>query len=330
MKSDVNLTPTIFMLRRILHILALLQNNKDPRAWNNTTLAVILNHDPGTRAPNSPEADNSLDDSAIKNCIKSIRKLFNINIETSKGRRQIPPIEDMDKESLGEFLNLYSTMIVYDDTRRSIVRRLIEKNESQCMWIMAVIYFASKQKKIITFSYVNNEGEAKDNISFKPYHLIAKGQNIYLLGMLLKENNTYELRQYTLEKIRNVRVNDRTFNDEIPDVSELFKYSISPFIEEPVEMKIKYEKKSAQEIRQILNILGEIETIPENSKKRTDREISEYNMGTHYEAVFKISDYQHLMKHLFFLGKNVEILEPVKIRKEMKQKLEESLSVYGD
>lgn len=330
MRTEADITPNIYMLRRILHVLALLQNNKDPQSWNNSSLADILSYDPGSLAGSPQEPDYTLDNSAIKTCIKIIKKVLNINIETSKGKRQIPPIESFTRETLDEFLNLYSTMVVYDDTRRSIIRRLIEKNETECMWTMAVIFFSSKKKNIITFSYTNNEGIRKDKIEFKPYHLIAKGQNIYALGMLRKKDNTYELRQYTLEKIKNVRVTERVFNDTIPDASQFFKYSISPFIEDPVEIRIKYNSISAQEIRQILGILGEIEQVAPNGKKLTPCEITEYNMTTHFEAVFKISDYQHLMKHLFFFGRNVEILEPTKIREEMKQKLRDGLSAYKD
>lgn len=303
-------------IRRILHIIALLQNNKDPMNWNAQTLADKLSFDP---------YDQDVDNSAIKYCLNSIKKDPEIELSIKKGSPKIAPIENIRKEYLAELLRLYTSILVIDDTRNSIIERLVDKNETECMCNIANIYFASFEKRIITFSYTNNEGKRSDNISFKPYHLIAKGHNIYLMGKKRGEN---DLRQYILEKIENIRIQDSRFEDTPPSPDSYFKYSISPFMADPVEMKIKYDGKIAQEIRQILNFLGEIESVGKDKKKRKKLEITEYEFDDHFIAEFKIADYKHLLKHLFFYGSHVEILEPFRIRKEMKSMLEESLGVY--
>jgi len=303
-------------IRRILHIIALLQNNKDPMNWNAKTLADKLSFDPH---------DQDVDNSAIKHCLNSIKKDPEIELSIRKGSPKIAPIENIRKEYLAELLRLYTSIIVIDDTRNSIIERLIDKNETECMCNIANIYFASFEKRIITFSYTNNEGKRSENISFKPYHLISKGHNIYLMGKKRGEN---DIRQYILEKIENIRIQDSRFEDTLPSPDSYFKYSISPFMTDPVAMKIKYDRKVAQEIRQILSFIGKMEHVKIDGKKRTKLEITEYEFNDHFTAGFKIADYKHLMKLLFFYGSLVEILEPSIIRNEMKSILEESLSIY--
>lgn len=317
MKTPFQETRTLLTVRRMLHIIGLLQNNKDPRQWNYNSLSEKLELDP---------RDETIDDVAVKNCIKLLKNDNRLSIKTGKGQKQIEPLEPISTEYLAELLTVYTSFVVHDDTRSSIIRRLIEKNETQCMWNIASIHFASLEKRVITFKYTNNEAEYKD-YTVKPFHLVAKGQSIYLMGIDCNKNG---LRQYILDKIENLKISENHFEDAIPDPETYFQYSISPFIRKPVRMKIKHlkDRNVHQEIYQILNILGDIEIVKKGRTKQTTRDITVYEFDDHYIAEFKIADYEHLLKHLFYYGNKVEILEPASIRQNMKQMLEDSLSVY--
>lgn len=70
-----------------------------------------------------------------------------------------------------------------------------------------------------------------------------------------------------------------------------------------------------------------MEYVKIDGKKRTKLEMTEYEFNDYFTAEFKIADYKHLMKLLFSYGSLVEILEPSKIRNEMRSILEEGLSI---
>jgi len=65
-------TDRINILKRYLHILALLQNNKDPQEWNGRTLASILFTD---EDPNSKLNDKNIRDYINNNLIVDLEEI---------------------------------------------------------------------------------------------------------------------------------------------------------------------------------------------------------------------------------------------------------------
>ena len=83
-KSIFNSEKQISILRRYLHILALLQNNKDSQDWNGSTLADIIQYEEDKLAENSRviTGKNILDYKKILN------EEFDLPIEAEKGSRR--------------------------------------------------------------------------------------------------------------------------------------------------------------------------------------------------------------------------------------------------
>ncbi len=289
------------ILRRYLHILALLQGNKDPVEWNGTSLASMLNI----------EEREAPTDKTIREYIKKhLKKELGLRVDVRKGGRKIELAEPISDEMTLRIASLYSSFVVHDSTRELILKNFIRKHPIDCLWMLARIYFACLEKRQIKFNYTTNTGARIKELILNPHFMIFRGNNLYLHG---RRPGFPEVRQFIVNRIENLVVTDQFFDDEIRDPAEVYKESLGSFIGETYHVKIRFTEAVLQPIEQTISIL--------------EPEIKELGDGR-YEATFTVADDIYLCKQLFFYGKEVEILEPKELRDAMKEMLEESLAVY--
>ena len=296
------------VLKRYLHILALLQYSpRSEETWNAKKLADLLSED---------ETGKPLDDSQVRKYIENnIEKDLEIDIDKAQGKPSMSLAEDLDVETQLKIARVYADFVIKDTTREMVLRKFIETMPDRALWMLARIYFAVVEKRMIQFNYVTNTGYRINYWTLCPYYFLFRNNNLYLAAWDPKQKKHLSL---LADRIKDLTVLEKSHAKEwhIPPVEELFKDALSAFISDsgPVTMKIRYKKETSSVIENIISPLDP-ETIPVDD-------------GKWFEAEFDIADYLFLCKQFVIYGSSVEILSPPHVRKAMIDMLKESLGVY--
>ena len=298
----------IYVLKRYLHVLALIQNSKDPVDWNGSSLSEMLYSD---------ETGTDISDKVIRDYIKdNLKKELGIDVNTVKGGRRTTLNQEIDPGLLPALVNMYSLFISTDVARDNIIKRHIKAHGAESLWILARIYFAAIQGYHISFNYESRSDKVKKNYKVKPYHIVFRGNNLYLACKNIDNNKTV---LFIIPKIQpcSLKVHDVRFDTQlIPSVDELFSQSLGAFIGKKQKVVLRYTKNISHYITDI------IDCVDPKIKKLSDSESYDF------EASFEISDDLYLCKQLFTCGKQAEIISPPSMRKMMAEKLKECLGVY--
>lgn len=296
-KSQLN------VIRRYLHVLALLQNNRDPQDWNGTTLADYLVHD---------DADGEvLSDKVIRDYItKILENDLGLDLNKQKGGRRIELSEPLPHEFLVKLMMTYCDFVVTDSQKSIVLSTLIAKKPDSCLWLLGRIYFASKTREKIEIQYTDAKGE-ETKIKLHPYHLVMRNNNLYLVAYRENGGNTG---LFIVNRISELKVfADEHFNETVPAVSEIFKYTLGSYISSTTyDILIRYRKNLDNVMKDIFAGLDSEFTEKEDC----------------FEVSFTASDVKGICKQLFLYGRGVEILSPKVLREEMVSMLRESLAVY--
>ncbi|MCX8125354.1 MAG: WYL domain-containing protein [Spirochaetes bacterium] len=295
----------IGVLKRYLHILALLQS---PAASNETWNAVKL-----ARLLSLEENEKDISDSHVRKYIKDhIEEELGISVDRTQGGLITALAEDLDPDTQLEIARVYASFVVKDSTRDMILQKFIASQPNSALWMLARIYFAAIEKKMIECTYITAEGTVRSNWKLCPCYYLFRNNNLYLLVYDVDMKKYLPL---VAERIHNVVVLDAYSIDwEIPSIDDVFATSLSAYIstKDTVTVTIRYSEKVKNVVENI------IATLFPDIQHESDW----------YTATFAISDYLYLCKQLVLYGKEVEILSPQKVRQEMIQMLTESLSVY--
>jgi hypothetical protein len=290
------------VIKRYLHIIALLQNSRDPRDWNGHTLADTLSRD---------ETSAVLSDKNIRDYIKkNIIEELGLDVDIEKGGRRIELASPIEGEMLANLMNMYCLFVATDSSREAVLRQLMKRRPDDCLWMLGRIYFAAKEKKRIEFDYTTNDGR-RIHCVMNPFHLVLRNNNLYLYGRRAGQDHTSLL---IVNRIENLKVTDEPFEETAPPVDEVFRDTLGSFLGKKYHVKLRYSKAVANQMEQFLGIL--------------EPEISALNGGDQFEARFSVSDDMYLCKQLFLYGKEVEVLEPKEMRELMIGMLKESMGVY--
>lgn len=292
------------IIRRYLHILSLLQNNKDPMDWNGSTLATTLSLD---------ERNRPLSDKAIRDYINDhLIGELDLPIDMEKGSRRIELSEPIEETLLERIAGIYSPFVVSDTTRDDVLKGFIRKHPYDCLWILARIYFAKLERKRIMFDYTTNSGYHIEECLANPYHLVIRNNNLYLVAKLPNKTEPW---LFIAGRIENLKVTDQRFEEPVPSPEEIFKDTLGSFLGEKYRVTLRFDKDLRIVMEQILGIL--------------DPDMQNVEGTDCCTATFSVSDDQYLCKQLFLYGKKVEILEPKEMRDLMVTMLKESMGAYG-
>ena len=293
------------VIKRFLHIIALLQNNQDPKDWNGNSLADTLSRD-----ENIALSDKNIRDYINKNIIEEL----GIEVDIEKGAHRIELAEPLGEEMIARLLNIYCLFVVTDSSREVILRQLMKQRPNDCLWVLARIYFAIKEKKRVAFDYTTNDGRYIHCI-MNPFHLVLRNNNLYLYGHRINSDKDYNA-LLIVNRFEKLKVLDESFEETAPPVDELFRDTLGSFLGEKYNVRIRYTQNAAISMEQFLGIV--------------EPEITYFDEGNYYEARFSVSDDLYLCKQLFMYGKEVEIIEPKEMRDLMVKMLKESMGVYKD
>ena len=312
-KTDINPANQIHVMRRFLHVIGLLQNPSDPYEWNGKTIADLLSED----CDDIYSDDSRISPKSIQDYIdKKLKKELNLNIKKQRGGKRIE-LSEIDDKLMADLINHYSLFVVHDSAREDILHRFMEKHKLDCLWMMARIYFASLTGNLISFKYESRSSGAEKEYVVKPYYMVIRGNNLYLVG-----ENTEKQRRvlfiFAKIKEKSLKVLDINFDaGRKPSIEELFEGSISAYIGMKKRVKLRYSKKAAEYVEEIIESINpEIRIIDGNTK---------YD----YEAEFDVADDVYLCKQLFTWGSETKIVSPAELRDKMKSMLENCLKNYS-
>lgn len=291
------------VIKRCLHVLALLQNPDDPESWNANKLADLLSSD---------EPADPLTDKAIRDYIrKYLVDEFDIDIATERGSRRTELAVDLDEDLALRLAGIYAGFTVKDTGRDIVLRRLMKQHPRDGLWMLARLYFAALLKKKIEFNYTPATATEPKHYRAHPYHLVLRNNNLYLVCKNLGHNVTA---LFIMNRVMGLRVLDEEFDEDAPTVDEIFKDSLGSFIGKKYAVVLRFHEKLLTTMEENLSILEPAFTADGDSR---------------YRASFTVSDDRYLCKQLFMYGRDVEIVEPPELRQTMVRMLKESWEVYG-
>ena len=300
----INPKHAIGILRRYLHVLALLQNNKDPQDWNSNTLADLLSREILEGEPVS--------DKTIRSDIeKYIEGDLGLSVARKKGGRRMDLAGALSDETLQTLLMTYADFVIHDSSRSRALGSFIAAKRDTCLWLVARIHFAAVTRKKIQFEYTTNSNY-RMKTTIHPYHIVNRENRIYLVGM---RDSDRSVGPYILSRVENLIVLDAEFDETIPAVDELYRHSLSAFIwDEAVEMKIRYKAGLEN------NMANEFSSLEPVITKN----------GDWHEITFLVFDPEAVCRQLFFYGSQVEVVSPPEVREWMIGNLRDALSVYRE
>ena len=306
-KENILFTPRteLAVLRRYLHVIALLQNSKDPIDWNAAKFADVISLD-------EENPDKLSDASILKYIKKYLVNELGLDLEIIKGSRRMELAESLNKKLLQQLGEVYTTFVVKDSSRTTVLKNLFNKHPLDGLWLLARIYFASLEKKKIIFSYKSAVSKEVREYKVNPYHLAFRNNNLYLVCRVHSDSNIIS---FIVNKIENLKVLNEFFEENVPEIDDVFKDTLGSFLGKKCHVKIRYVKDLHSQIDQIIsNLKVEIKDVKGSNK---------------YEALFTVTDDRYLCSQLFLYGDRIEIIEPVELRETMVKMLEESLGMYG-
>lgn len=192
----------------------------------------------------------------------------------------------------------------------------IKADKHQLKYYVDTIYNACSERKKIRFQYgkynLDKEFVLRKNGSWyevKPYALVWRGKNFYLIGKYGEED---EFRHYRVDRMRNVQMLSQGFKKESFNVAEYVNKTFYMFHGEEKQVRFQFEDNDYRFINIVLEEFGEdvlIEKLNENSFIMTAR--AEISHG--------------LLNWILTWGSSIKVLEPQELVEYVK---EETLKMY--
>lgn len=164
------------------------------------------------------------------------------------------------------------------------------------------------KRRVISFKYINSLGNGS-NRSIEPMKLLYKGQGWYLYGYcLLKEG----IRIFRISRIKDLTVSTDEFNRRnLPMKAEGFSYENDP--RSMVTLKLRFSEKA------LYRIFDDFD----------DKEITK-NEDSSYDVTVTYPEDEWVYGYILSFGREVEVLEPPRIRELILKRLQEAIKKYED
>lgn len=166
------------------------------------------------------------------------------------------------------------------------------------------IKMAITQNKVLSFNYFNSLGEESFR-SVEPLKLIFKSHCWYLAAFCKKKD---DYRLFKLSRMKNLKLSQEMFNNSLPE-DFIFDCNVSKL----VNLKLKFNSSLAYRV---------YDDFDNNSVRVNDD-------GT-YEVNTELPDGEWLYNYILSFGCNVEVIEPVQLRKKIIDILEKTLKIYNE
>ena len=192
-------------------------------------------------------------------------------------------------------------------------RILLEKMARGHEWVKTIIQAMQKNEEL-EIDYQKYDAPM-ETLHVQPYALKAYNRRWYLLGYVKEKES---IRTLGLDRMNDVHATKTHF--KMPDNFDAQKYyanTIGVYVNDknPVtEVKIRAYGKQVEYIR----------SSPLHKSQSEGR--SKY--GEFAEFTYRVSITPELISHLLAMGDRVEVLEPVELREEMKERIKNMCNFY--
>lgn len=289
---------SLFM--RQLHILALVQHSSSSENMNCTTMSGLLSREPGK------------DDVTEKMIRDSVAKLIEMGfpVQMEKGAPRVGLERELTDSEMLEILPYYLNVVSDTMGIRDCFKSYVGSHGSRSLWIIARIYFAACEKRQIKLTYRSKNKSGAEEYTLNPYRWIYRDNAVYLIARNVGRDGE-NISLFRLNRIRNLRVTEISFDDDIPPADELMRYSIGAFVSTTLyNVKLRF---SPEEKESVEEDFGHLDVRYSNDKDG-------YVIGT-----FKVCDLINLCKAVFSYSGKVKILEPREAVDQMRKLLENNL-----
>ena len=247
----------------------------------------------------------------------AVEEMFGVEIKCNPSngyKYYISTLDTLKNDSIRKWLlNSFTLSNMITAGHNMKERILFEEIPSGTEYLQTVIEAMQKSKELIV-DYQRFYGR-RETFNIQPYAMKVYHQRWYVVGYI-KE----------LGGIRNIAL-DRTLEMNLSDISftlphnfnaeKYYANSIGIYVNEelkPTKVKIRAYGKQIEYLR----------SLPLHCSQKESA--SKY--GEFCEFEYKLCLTPELSTHILAMGENVEVLEPVELREEIKRRLEECLTKY--
>ena len=179
---------------------------------------------------------------------------------------------------------------------------------------LQTIIDAMQQSKELAIDYQPFYGH-RASYTIQPYAMKAYHQRWYVLGYI-KELNA--IRNIALDRLLEMTITEETFSfPEDFNAEKYYENTVGIFVNDdlsPVKVKLKAYGYQIEYLR----------SLPLHKSQRET--LSKYGEFCVFE--YKLCLTPELSSQILAMGENVEVLEPIELREEIKRRLEENLTHY--
>ena len=245
-----------------------------------------------------------------------VREMFGVNIECNRTNNtyyvQNPEALNFNKPQKW-LLNQYNIPKDFLVDYKMRDRILLEKMAKGHEWVKPIIQAMQKNEEL-EIDYQKFE-ESLETFHVQPYALKVYNRRWYLLGYV-KEKEV--IRTLGLDRMNHLQTTTKHF--KFPkdfDAQKYYANTIGVYVndENPVtEVKIRAYKEQVEYIR--------------SSPLHKSQSEVKSKYGEFAEFTYRVSITPELISHLLAMGDRVEVLEPVELREEMKEKINNMFNLY--
>ena len=167
----------------------------------------------------------------IQRDIEAIRFEFGYDIKYNRSLNSycLDPDSDFNTDSFLRFLEIVNTAALLTDSlkdSKDTLKYIMFESQGNLKGIeyLKPLLFATKNKRVVTFTYENFYKETLKSHTFEPYLLKEYQSRWYLIGML---KGLKEFRTFAVDRIKSLEVSENTFvADPNLNPMDLFSFTI--------------------------------------------------------------------------------------------------------
>lgn len=246
--------------------------------------------------------------------LQEIQSLYDIEISYNRSEAVYEITEDANEERnerLIESFEIFNALNVSDNLSRHII---FEKRRPLGTENLHGVLHAIKNKLQITFSYEKYWGDASEIANRKVWPLALK-ESRYRWYLLALDQKDSKIKSFGLDRLSSLEISNKNFNYPANEINHLFKYSFGvtndPGI--PKRIVLSFTPEQGRYIKSLPLHISQKELISNKNEYRIELMIH--------------PTYDFIMEVLS-LGREVKVIEPESLRKEIVNILQDTVKMY--
>ena len=247
----------------------------------------------------------------------AVEELFGIEIKCNPSngyRYYISSPDTLKNDSIRKWLLNSFTLSNMITAGHNMKGRILFEDIPQGTEYLQTVIEAMQKSKELQIDYQQFYGH-RETFNIQPYAMKAYHQRWYVVG-LIKELGG--IRNIALDRTLEMNISNTSFTLPLNfNAEKYYAYTVGIYVNEvlkPTKVKIRAYGKQIEYLR----------SLPLHRSQKEGA--SKY--GEFCEFEYKICLTPELSTHILAMGENIEVLEPVELREEIKRRLTECLTKY--